>query len=278
MVYIFLFLFLLVGAKSYAQILFEDNFEKKEDSNIFARFSHLKDLVEIAPGAGVNGSAGFKITYKGNNEGSRRLVAKFKLSKAVTEASLSYDVKFDEDFQFVKGGKLHGLGPIHPITGGQPMKESGWSSRVMFEESGAVATYLYHQNKSCEYGETRIGKDFQFEKGKFYALTLYTKLNSAPFQTDGEARIYINGKLITEQKNILFWKSNAEESKIFNFLFSTFHGGHDTTWAPKNKDGRFTEVHAIFDNFVVEEGFKVRKVSGQNSAPIAKVYKRSGIQ
>lgn len=258
MVSVFILLSLFVSSQVYAKTLFEDNFEQKEKSKILSRLPRTDNLVEIVLGAGVNGSSGLRVTYQANEEGSKRLVVGIGLSECVDGASLSFDVKFEEDFQFVKGGKLHGVGPLNPITGGQPMKSSGWSSRIMFEEDGAVATYLYHQRKTGEYGETRTRKFFRFRKGRFYALTLYTKLNSSPSNADGKAQIYIDGKLIAEQKNVSFWKENADESKISKLLFSTFHGGHDPSWAPRDEKGNFTKVHAVFDNFIVVEGLKVR--------------------
>jgi len=37
-------------------------------------------------------------------------------------------------------------------------------------------------------------------------------------------------------------------------MISTFHGGHDPSWAPKDADGTFTTVHARFDDFKVMAG------------------------
>jgi hypothetical protein len=39
---------------------------------------------------------------------------------------------FDQDWQWVLGGKLHGLGPEQPITGGNERLPTGWSARVTF--------------------------------------------------------------------------------------------------------------------------------------------------
>ncbi len=251
-------IFLLFGSAAWANTLFEDNFEQKENSKIFQRLSNAEKLVEIVPGSGVNGSSGLRVTYISNELGSKRIVSRFALSEAVTEASLSYDVKFEEDFQFVKGGKIHGLGPSNPIAGGDPMKPSGWSARVMFFDQGKIASYLYHQKKIIKYGDTHINEDFKFQSGKFYSITLYTKINSSAESADGEAWVYVDGKRIIGQSNVQFWKSNQELSKISKFMFSTFFGGHDTSWAPKDTSGKYKNVHAIFDNFVVEKGLKVR--------------------
>jgi hypothetical protein len=263
MAIIFTILFISFGTYSWASPIFEDNFEKKDNSKIFQRLFNTENLVEIVPGSGVNHSAGLRVTYVANEVGSRRIVSRFELSEAVTEASLLYDVKFEDDFQFVKGGKIHGLGPANPIAAGDPMNPNGWSSRIMFFDQGKVASYLYHQRKSGKYGDTRIDENFKFQTGKFYAVTLYTKINSSAETADGEAWVYIDGKRIVGQSNVQFWKSDQELSKISKFMFSTFFGGHEPSWAPKDVSGKFKDVHAIFDNFVVEKGHKIRTSPGQ---------------
>lgn len=268
MAYIFTLLFLF-STPSWATSLFEDNFDKKEKSKIFQRLFTTENLVEIVPDAGVNHSAGLRVTYVGNEVGSKRIVSRFELSEAVTEASLSYDVKFEEDFQFVKGGKIHGLGPSNPIAAGDPMKPSGWSSRIMFFDQGKVASYLYHQRKTEKYGDTHIDENFKFQNGKFYAVTLYTKINSSAEANDGEAWIYIDGKRIVGQSNVQFWKAEQELSKISNFMFSTFFGGHEPAWAPKDVNGEYKNVHAIFDNFIVENGLKIRISPGKLNYTLA---------
>jgi hypothetical protein len=263
MAYVFTILFLLFGTLSRASSLFQDDFDKKENSKIFQRLFNKENLVEIVPGAGVSQTPGLRVTYVGNEVGSKRIVSRFELSEAVTEASLSYDVKFEEDFQFMKGGKIHGLGPSNPVAAGDSMEPSRWSSRIMFFDQGKIASYLYHQRKTGQYGDTHIDENFKFQNGKFYAVTLYTKINSSAEASDGEAWVYIDGKRIVGQGNVQFWKTDPESSKISKFMFSTFFGGHDPSWAPKDVSGGYKNVHAIFDNFVVEKGLKIRASPGQ---------------
>lgn len=257
-----LFLLVSVSGQAAAGALFEERFEQKDQSRILAYFSKISKNVEVVPGAGVGGSAGLRVTYQGNERGSERLAASFLLTEPVSEGSLSFDVKFEKDFQFVRGGKLHGLGPSAPVTGGHEMQPSGWSSRIMFQKDGAVSTYLYHQNKTSVFGDYKYAKGFRLEKGAFHSLTLCTRLNSLASKADGEARIYADGKLIVVHDSIKFWAGNLKESMISRFLFSTFHGGDDATWAPKDRRGRFARVHAVFDNFVVQRGCRIRTTPG----------------
>lgn len=262
-VYSWLALFFLAGSLARGSSLFEDSFDHKENSKIYQHLSNKNKSVEIVPNAGVNGTAGLRVTYAGNKEGSERLVSQIALSESVTEASLSYDVKFESDFQFVKGGKLHGLGPSNPVAGGEAMEPSRWSSRIMFFDHGKVGSYLYHQKKKGQYGDARIADNFKFEKGRFYAITLYTKINSLPESEDGEAWLYIDGKRIAGQSDVKFWKSDLKLAKISTFMFSTFFGGHDSSWAPQDTSGQYKNVHAIFDNFIVESGLKIRLSPGR---------------
>lgn len=41
------------------------------------------------------------------------------LATRETAATLVFDVRFDHDFQWMLEGKLHGLGPAKPVTGGR---------------------------------------------------------------------------------------------------------------------------------------------------------------
>lgn len=261
--FILLIFSLLVVSPCFSSvILFSDDFESGDGSIIFRYLkAHGHDAIVI-PKKGTNQSNGLEVQYDSLYKGSVRVKGFFKLAKKVKEASLTYDVFFNDDFQFVLGGKMHGLGPDEVITGDWPSQPNGWSSRVIFGKSGKVEVNLYLQNQNAKWGESRDNESFRFEKGKFYAITLYTRLNSGPNKKDGEARIYINGKLMVEFKNAHFWKGTEKESLISQFLFSTFHGGGTQEWAPQDKTGKFVNVHATFDNFVVYEGLQIKEKPG----------------
>ena len=187
---------------------------------------------------------------------------RYRLPERVQEATLCYDVRFDEDFQFVRGGKLNGLGPDRPISGGNEMTLEGWSARVNFSRNESLSTYLYIQNKDGIYGASRGNNTFTFERGRYYAVSLHMKLNSDNDSTDGFAKIYIDGELLVDHTDVQFRESVVPESEISNFLFSSFHGGSSPEWAPMDADGNYTTVHALFDNFAVYEGQSIRSHPG----------------
>lgn len=95
------------GNKAKGQLVFHESFESSGQSALYellANGSHR----EVVENEGVNGSQALKVTYEGGERGSERVTARLKLGERGPEYTLNYDVKFDEDFQFVKGGKLHG--------------------------------------------------------------------------------------------------------------------------------------------------------------------------
>jgi len=237
-------------------------FESPDEQGLYGRL--LRDKrVEVVDDEGVDGSKALRVTYRGNQRGSERIVNTFKLDKPLDEATLVFDVKFDKDFQFRKGGKLHGLGPDNRVTGGNKMKPDGWSARAMWREDG-LNTYVYCQDKDNQYGQgPDRSLDFQFEKQRYYSVCIYVKLNDPVDQANGSVRIYVNGKGVAEDRDIQFRAEDGDHTKITHLLFSTFHGGEDPSWAPRNEEGDYIDVHAYFDNFAVYEGKHIREKPGE---------------
>ncbi len=57
--------------------------------------------------------------------------------------------------------------------------------------------------------------------------------------------------------------TDSDASLINKFLFSSFHGGHEPEWTPRDADGNYKTVYATFDNIAVYEGELVRLAPGQ---------------
>lgn len=239
------------------------DFESPDELGLYKQLAR-GEFLEIEEGEGVGGSNALKATYRGCKEGSQRITRAFKLPKQLDEATLVFDVKFDEGFQFLKGGKLHGLGPDKHITGGREMKPDGWSARAMWRPDG-LTSYVYCQDKEQKYGQgpdRRLNHTFKTER--YYSISIYVKLNHPVDKSNGSMRVYVNGKGVAEDRNIKFRSIDGDHTKITHFLFSTFHGGEDPSWAPKDKDGNYTDVYAYFDNIAVYEGLHVRKKPGED--------------
>lgn len=217
------------------------------------------EKLSLAPGDGVDGSAGLRAEYTGFEKGSERIGATLALPQPGLEFSLNYDVRFEPDFQFVKGGKLLGLGPEKRITGGRPIVPEGWSTRVTFKDGGTIKLYTYHQDMKGQYGDRgEIIQPFQFDKDRYYSVSLHVRVNNPPKSSNGFSRLYVDGKLIERHENLRLRGTGGENTVINDFLFSSFHGGHRPANAPRDADGNYTTVYATFDNISVYEGEHIR--------------------
>jgi hypothetical protein len=220
--------------------------------------------LEVVEKKGVDGSKALRAKYEGYKKGSKRITARCKLPEKVKEATLVFDLMFDEEFQFVKGGKLLGFGPDRPITGGKSMKPDGWSARMMWRKAGGLDTYIYCQNKKGSYGiRTGHKEPFNFKKGVYYAISMYVKINEPVSAENGCVHVIVNGQTLCKHENIQFRKVDGDNTLISNFMFCTFHGGSSKSWAPKTKDGGYATVYAFYDNIAVYKGMHVRKKPGR---------------
>tara|TARA_Y100000589_G_scaffold247812_1_gene235777 strand:- start:387 stop:1214 length:828 start_codon:yes stop_codon:yes gene_type:complete len=260
---IFIAFFVFVGGfalDAHGQLVFEETFDTPSDAGLYARLKHHKYL-DVVPDLGTDHSPVLKATYKSSKIGSERIVVRYPLNERGMEYTLLFDVKFDKEFQFVKGGKMHGLGPDRPITGGNPMKPTGWSARMMFHKNDEIQTYLYCQNKTGKYGRTLKNPNFKFEKNKFYAISYHVRVNDNGKQ-NGFAHIYIDGKPIIQHNEIEYRASDDPSTLISQFMFSTFHGGHSPSNAPRDEDGNYKDVYAYYDNLAVWKGQFVKDKPG----------------
>lgn len=155
---------------------------------------------------------------------------------------LGYSVRFSDNFDFVKGGKLPGLFGGQGASGGNiPDGTDGFSTRLMWRREGEGEVYAYLPT-SKGYG-TSIGRGaWTFEPGQWHHVEQEVVLNE-PGQSDGQVRVWHDGNLVLEQRDLTF--RTTDELKLDGVFFSTFFGGGDRSWAtPK-------DVYADFANFSV---------------------------
>jgi len=210
--------------------------------------------------------------YDPYERGSQRITGLTPLPPAL-EYTLNFDVLFPTGFDFVKGGKLHGLGPGTHVSGCGPMTDTGWSARVMWRAKGILAIYLYHQDKSDNCGHYFYSTK-KVTPGQWESISLHMRVNSAATAKDGFVKLYLNGEMIAQALNIRFvddpkWAFPHGEGKIANFMFNTFHGGSDVSWAPQ------TPQKAYFDNIAVYPGEQVRQPAEWLTLPTSTVRQRS---
>lgn len=157
---------------------------------------------------------------------------------------LSYFVRFSENFDFVKGGKLPGLFGGAGASGGEiPDGTDGFSTRYMWRKAGEGELYAYLPT-SEEFG-TSIGRgSWQFRSGIWYHLEQVITLND-PTQNDGRLQVFVDGVKVIDEERLTF--RTTEDLKIEGIFFSTFFGGGDSSWATPN------DVYIDFADFSVRQ-------------------------
>jgi hypothetical protein len=156
--------------------------------------------------------------------------------------TLSYTLRFDPEFEFVKGGKLPGLsGGPESVTGGRPANgTNGFSARLMWRRDGRGEAYVYHMHQPGKYGESfRFPDEFRFPRGEPLRVRLQVTMNR-PGQRDGAVRVWVQQvdkaeQLVVDRRD-LEWRS-VDTFAADSVQFEVFHGGDDETWAPTKACG-----------------------------------------
>ncbi|MEP0367034.1 MAG: polysaccharide lyase [Cyclobacteriaceae bacterium] len=173
----------------------------------------------------------------GPEQGGIQFVRPLKPAK---EYYLTYDLYFEEGFDFSKGGKLPGLtsggatytGGVHPDEG------QGWSARYMWVANKPIV-YLYYKDMAGKYGES-LPLNAEIKPGNWYTFTQHIRVNQ-PDQENALIEVWINGQKVGSKENFALRKGDL--GLIDSFYFSTFHGGATADWAPQ------TDSYIRFDNF-----------------------------
>lgn len=170
---------------------------------------------------------------------------------------LTYELKFDNNFNFVKGGKLPGLYGGVGNTGGKiPTGYDGFSTRFIWKEQGVGAMYAYLP--SSQTWGTAIGRGaWVFTVGQWQTLEQLVQLNT-PGRADGAISIWHNGQLVVTQSGLVFRLDRR--LKVDGLLFSTFFGGNNASFAtPVN-------TNIQFRNFVMRSHRPVKTAELRRSA------------
>jgi hypothetical protein len=184
------------------------------------------------------------------------------------DATLSYDVRFPVGFQFVKGGKLPGMyGGVQPFSGGRHSPK-GWSMRLMWRADGAAEVYGYISN-STGYGDAWGSGNFSFQAdGQWHHVAEHIHLNT-PGQSDGYVTLSYDGSTHVTQTGL---DITMTDTPIDGLFFSTFYGGHDSTWSPSaDMHLDFANVHASTpDTSATDAKGPVRSSAAASGAPSAR--------
>jgi hypothetical protein len=154
------------------------------------------------------------------------------------EAFLAYRLCFAAEFnaEAVQGGKLPGFGGIYGATGAAGKKVDGtdsWSARGAYwkpdsEGKIPIGFYVYHADMRNDFGDTWYFSP-ALERGKWYHVLLYVKLNT-PASTaggkgrnDGVLRAWIDDQTVFDRSDIRF--RDVDRLKVRNAWFHFYHGG-----------------------------------------------------
>ena len=198
-----------------------------------------------------------RVTYNaGEIGGSSASVFRHQIAGNHLELWLQYKVMFDQNFTWVKGGKLPGLAGY---TGTKPTgcvsnsSINGFSARTMWREGGHALQYMYTPDKSEYCGDYHSYYAF-FNVGQWHTLTSHVVLNDIG-QSNGQVTAYLDGQQVALIENITL-RSNAHVS-IDSLLFETFFGGSTAEWAP------ISDQYSYFDDIIISTSSPLAWVNTQ---------------
>jgi hypothetical protein len=170
-----------------------------------------------------------------------------ELPREVDEAILKYRMRFKDDFDFSKGGKLPGLAGVAPGSdlaaasgGGAPDGDDAWSARGMWYSDeayssyrpGEAVQYLYYPDMPENYGEN-LEYDLAYPRGEWIDVATHVIMNT-PERQDGSITAYVNGEEVARQTGMRF--RDTADLQIDRIFFATFRGGSGSDWK-SDRDG-----------------------------------------
>jgi hypothetical protein len=165
-----------------------------------------------------------------------------------SQTRLSYKLKFAENFNFYKGGKLPGLAGGEKVEPGKCISgKKGWCCRLTFEHDSSLRMLVYFLNSGSQYNIVRelkhAGSSCKVKPGSWYSISMVVSVND-PGKSNGSIECSIDGKSCLSVHDINF-RDTTKES-INHLQFSAFFGEGETFYAPDNKQV------ISFDDVVVE--------------------------
>lgn len=181
------------------------------------------------------------------------LVGKANIEEG-SEYKLSYELKFDKDFEWGKGGKVgFGLRIGENNTGCDRADDgNGGSARLMWYTSNGntkFKPYMYYKDMPGTCGDNVVNTAVypatgSIQKDTWYTIAMYVKSNTGT-NTDGKIEFSINGITILNQN--IRWTTNDTKRLINKLSMDIFRGGSTDDWKTP------TDGYIYFDNLKVEK-------------------------
>lgn len=178
---------------------------------------------------------------------------KERMGSEPEEVYFRYYLRFGNDWDPARGGKLPGIGGTYGRAGwgGRPSNgRNGWSARGQFGGQKAGKTpigfYCYHADMRGKYGNTWTwGKNGlgYLDNDRWYCLEQYVRMNT-PGKNDGILRGWVDGRLAFEKTNIRM--RDLRNLKVECIWINIYHGG---TRSAESDD------HLFIDNIVVAKRY-----------------------
>ncbi|MEV7929124.1 polysaccharide lyase [Kitasatospora sp. NPDC088779] len=159
---------------------------------------------------------------------------------------LKYSLKFPAGRDWGKAGKLPGLygGKIGEESGGN--HGAGWSTRYMWRGAKGVPdngeVYLYTPTNS---GPTGYGVDEGLGDWRFQADGAWHSVEQLVDRGTGDVTVWYDGRQVYAARGVASGIGRIPFGGVF---FSTFYGGHDTSWGPASTQ------RAYFADFSLSSG------------------------
>jgi polysaccharide lyase-like protein len=159
----------------------------------------------------------------------------------VDNATLTYRIRFPAGFQWVKGGKLPGLcgGACYTGSNNGP---SGFCARFMWRTAGAGEVLINDATTTGDGTSLGRGNWSWVADGNWHTVSERVHMNT-PGVADGTIDVTVDGAHVSHDAGITFRVNNSVH--IDSLMFSTFFGGHDSSWAPSSLQ------HIDFSSFTI---------------------------
>jgi hypothetical protein len=171
------------------------------------------------------------------------------------EIMFTYKVWFNEDFEWVKGGKLPGLyGATEKseigCSGGR-QRDDCFSTRLMWRKEGAGEVYDYFPNRQqavcsderynsnglktiCDDKGMSLARGaFNWAKGSWVEVGHRVKLNDIG-QPNGEQELFVNGESKIKLDGLEI--RTQDNVKFQGIMAQSFFGGGSEDWAPSKDE------------------------------------------
>jgi hypothetical protein len=171
-----------------------------------------------------------RVGYPAGGWGSKKSGAQimFALPPAKT-VTAKYRVRFADDFDFVKGGKLPGLAGGSANTGKRRPTGDGWSARFMWRAGGNAVLYLYHLDQAKSHGDD-FPLGVHFKPGVWHTIKQRVTVNHSD-NSDGRIEVWFDEAKVLDVTSLRLQVD--DQAPVNRFYFSTFFGGSGDQWSPK---------------------------------------------